>query len=198
MKIIGITGGVGAGKSQVLSYIEKACKCRIILADKAAHQVEEPGQPCYYELVKLLGEEILSEDGSIDKKKMAAKIFAEEILLEQVNKIVHPAVKSYILEEIEKERIAGNAEFFFIEAALLIEDGYEAIVDELWYIYAAKEVRRKRLKESRNYTDEKIDQIFESQLSEKEFRAHCKVVIDNGGSLVDTYKQIDFFLHRSR
>ena len=81
--------------------------------------------------------------------------------------------------------------FFFIEAALLIECGYLNIVDEMWYIYAREDIRRKRLKESRNYTDEKINAIMDSQLKEEEFRKYCKVVIDNSGSLEDSYEQID-------
>lgn len=191
MKLIGITGGVGAGKSQILSYIEKRCRCRILLADQAAHEVKEPGQPCYLRLVALLGTGVLREDGSIDKGKMAAAIFSDERLLRQVNEIIHPAVKAYILAEIEKERAAGTKDAFFLEAALLIEDGYEQILDELWYIYADEGVRRERLKASRGYSEEKIEQIFSSQLSEQEFRKHCKVVIDNSRSLSDTYMQIE-------
>ena len=74
---------------------------------------------------------------------------------------------------------------------MLIECGYLNIVDEMWYIYAREDIRRKRLKESRNYTDEKINAIMDSQLKEEEFRKYCKVVIDNSGSLEDAYEQID-------
>lgn len=191
MKLIGITGGVGAGKSQLLSYIEKNCNCRILMADNAAHTVKEPGQPCYERLVALLGTDILQQDGLIDRQKMAAAIFSKEDMLKKVNEIIHPAVKEYILSEIQKERAAGKKDAFFVEAALLIEDGYEQILDELWYIYADREVRRQRLKASRGYSDEKVAQIISSQLSEEEFRKHCKVVIDNSRSLSDTYMQID-------
>lgn len=194
MKLIGITGGVGAGKSEVLSYIEKNCNCRLLLSDRAAHEAEKPGQPCYDSLTELLGREILMEDGRIDKKKMAAAIFSDRDLLAKVNAIIHPAVKKYILAEIEKERAAGTREAFFLEAALLIEEGYDRILDELWYIYADEEVRRQRLKASRGYSDEKISHIFASQLPEAEFLAHCKVVIDNSRSLSDTYLQIDQIL----
>lgn len=197
MKIIGITGGIGAGKSQILSYIEKSCNCRILLADSIAHRVKEQGQPCYDRLTALLGGKILTGDGRIDKEKMAAAIFGDENLLRQVNAIIHPAVKQYILSEIEKEKADGQREAFFLEAALLIEEGYGQIVDELWYIYADEKVRRERLKASRGYTEEKISQIFSSQLSETEFRAHCKVVIDNSKSLSDTYMQIDERLKRT-
>ena len=198
MKLIGITGGVGAGKSQILSYIEKHSNSRILLADEVAHIVKEPGQPCYEKLIDLLGQEVVEEDGKINKAKMAVKIFADSQVLAQVNAIIHPAVKTYILQEIETERAANEKDFFFLEAALLIEEGYHKIVDEMWYIYAAESVRRQRLAQNRGYSEEKITQIMNSQLSEEEFRSYCKEVIDNSGSLEDTYSQLDEILKRNR
>ena len=183
MKTIGITGGVGAGKSKILAYIQTHCNCRILLADEAAHKVREPGNPCYNALVRLLGTDTLEEDGQINRQKMAAKIFADHKLLEAINAVIHPAVKAYILQEIEAEREAGKIDAFFVEAALLIEEGYGELLDELWYIFAQKEVRRKRLIQDRGYSEEKVEQIFASQLSEEEFRCHCKVVIDNSADL---------------
>ena len=191
MKVIGITGGVGAGKSAILSYIAKKYNCRIILADEVAHTVKEPGQVCYRQLVMLLSEEILQPDGKIDKVKMASKIFSSDELLEKVNKIIHPAVQDYIEQVIASERAENKLDFLFIEAALLIEAGYLDIVEELWYIYADENVRRARLKASRQYSDEKIDSIMAQQLSEEEFRKHCKVIIDNSGTLENAYEQID-------
>ena len=191
MRVIGITGGVGAGKSEILAYIKEHYNCQIILADKVAHQVEEPGQKCHDELVALLGEDILNPDRTIQKAKMAEKIFADKDVLEKVNAIVHPAVKEFIVQEIADRKAEGKLDFLFIEAALLIEDGYGQIVDELWYIYTKTEIRRERLKASRAYSDEKKDQILQKQLTEEVFRQHCKVVIDNSGRLEDAHKQID-------
>ena len=168
MRVIGITGGVGAGKSEILSYIRERYNCRILLADEAAHKVKEKGQPCYEKLVALLSE-----------------------LLTKVNGIIHPAVKELILSAIQEERKSKIHDFFFIEAALLIEEGYLDYVDEMWYIYAREEVRRKRLKESRGYSDEKIDSIMNSQLKEADFRRYCSVVIDNSDSLTESRRQID-------
>ncbi len=192
MKIIGITGGVGAGKSEVLKWIAELCSCRIIIADEAAHVVKEPGAECYQPLIELLGENIRSADGTIDKRKMAARIFEEESKdrLEQVNRIIHPAVKRYILSEIERERSAGLVDYFFIEAALLIEDGYAKICDELWYIYVAREVREQRLRASRGYSDEKIAGIMRAQADEATFRRHCQAVIDNSGNAEKTKEQL--------
>ncbi len=191
MKVIGITGGVGAGKSALLAYISEKYNCRVILADEVAHRVKEPGQPAYGRLSELLSTDILKEDGSIDNGRMAAKIFGSRELLEKVNEIIHPAVKEILLAEIAQARQRGTPDFLFIEAALLIECGYAGLVDELWYIYAREEVRRARLQKGRHYTEEKINAIMDSQLPEEEFRKHCQVAIDNSGSLKEAFLQID-------
>lgn len=190
MRLIGVTGGVGAGKSEVLNYIKKHYKCRIYLADEVAHLVKVKGEECYYELVSLLGEDILQEDGEINKSAMAAKIFADDALLEQVNEIVHPQVRIYLEKRIREAQEDVDTEIMFIEAALLIEAGYKELVDELWYIYADVEVRKKRLMSSRGYSEEKVHQIMEAQLSEEVFRKECDLVIDNSGTLADSYRQI--------
>ncbi|MDE7415020.1 MAG: dephospho-CoA kinase [Lachnospiraceae bacterium] len=190
MKIIGITGGVGAGKTQVLSYIEAHYRCRVIRADEAAHLLYKPGQECYQRLVGLLGQSILNKDSTIDKAKMAGIIFQDQKLLEGVNKIVHPAVKKYILEQIAYEREKGEADYFFIEAALLIEEQYDQIADELWYVHSDAAIREQRLAKRRHYSAQKIADIMRGQLSEAEFRRHCKIVISNNGDLEETYKQI--------
>ncbi|MDE5717349.1 MAG: dephospho-CoA kinase [Lachnospiraceae bacterium] len=191
MKVIGITGGVGAGKSEVLAYLERRRDCRVIMADRVAHQLEEPGDACYEPLKALLGAEILDAAGRIDRQKMAARIFGDGELLLKVNGIVHPAVKAYLSEQIEKERAAGRLAWLFIEAALLIEEGYAGILDGLWYVHAEEEVRRQRLRSTRGYSDEKIDAILQKQLSAQAFREHCGVVIENNGTLESVYTQID-------
>ena len=190
MRLIGVTGGVGAGKSEVLSYIKKHYKCSVYLADEVAHLVKTKGEDCYYELVSMLGEDILQPDGEINKSAMAAKIFADDALLERVNEIVHPQVRIYIEKRIEEAKTNPDIEIMFIEAALLIEAGYKELVDELWYIYADVDVRKARLMSSRGYSEEKIRQIMEAQLSEEQFRKECHFVIDNSGTLADSYRQI--------
>ncbi len=191
MKIIGITGGVGAGKTKVLSYIELQFSCRVIRADEAAHKLYEPEQICYQKLVALLGQEILNSDNTIDKAKMATAIFGDNVLLAKVNSIVHPEVKKYILKQIAIERERGAVEYFFIEAALLVEEHYDQIVDEMWYIHSDVAIREKRLAQSRQYSAQKIAEIMKGQLHEEEFRKHCQVVIMNNGDLEETYKQIN-------
>lgn len=194
MQIIGITGGIGAGKSQVLQYIQNHYKCRVILADDVGNEVKLPGKICYNQLVDLLGNDILDKEGFIQKEKMAARIFSNKELLLQVNAIIHPAVMDYILAEIQKEKESDILDFFFVEAALLIECGYASHVDEMWYVYASDEIRRERLRANRHYSDEKITSIMNGQLKEADFRKHCQVVIDNSDDFSKTEKQIDKIL----
>ncbi len=191
MLFIGITGGVGAGKSEILKYIAAHYPCEIYLADEVAHLVKMPGTKCFEELVALLGEDVLAPDGQIDKKVMADKIFGDEAILEQVNEIVHPAVREYLLEKQKAAEESGEVELFFVEAALLIEAGYGPLVDEMWYIYADEEIRARRLREARGYSEEKIADIMRNQLSEEAFSEASDFVIDNSGDLADSYRQID-------
>lgn len=197
MLTIGVTGGVGAGKSTVLNYIKDNYRAEIILADDYGNNVKEPGEECYAKIVELLGEGILSSpSGTIDREKMAKAIFADEELRRKVNDIIHPAVIQKILEDVEKIRTGGRIDYCLIEAALLIESGLYREFDKLMYIYADENVRRKRLISSRGYSDEKIDSIMATQLSDEEFRSYADVVIDNSGDSRETYKQIDAWLGR--
>lgn len=191
MKIIGITGGVGCGKSEVIRYIMKKYNCFVIFADDVAKQLQQKGNLCYDRIVELLGVDILAEDGEIDKGKMAAKIFADESLLGRVNAIIHPAVYDFILDKIAEHKKKNEIDFIIIEAALLIECGYGKIVDEMWYVYTTDEIRRERLRKSRRYSDEKITQIFSQQLSYEEFKNASSFVVDNNGAMELAQQQID-------
>lgn len=189
--IIGITGGVGAGKSTLLSYIRDNYNCLVILSDDVANDIKKKGYPAYEALVEALGREILSDDGEIDKALMAKAIFNDKNKLKTVNNILHPAVNQYIINIVDDERKRGVYDFVFVEAALLIENGYDKIVDEMWYVYADEDTRRKRLKASRGYSDQKVTDIFKSQLSDETFREHCEFVIDNSGEDSKAFSEID-------
>lgn len=190
MKIIGITGGVGSGKSRVLSYIEEKHQAVICQADHVAWEIQKPGKRCYDQIVEEFGTSILNEDQTINRKELGQIVFHNEKKLLRLNAIMHPAVKETIKNTIQEERAKGT-KIFVLEAALLIEEHYDEICDELWYIYTDESIRRIRLKESRQYSDEKIDSIMASQLSEEVFRAECQRIIENSGAFELTAKQID-------
>jgi dephospho-CoA kinase len=104
---------------------------------------------------------------------------------------VHPAVKDFVLAAIETERQEGVCDFFVLEAALLIEEHYDEILDELWYIRSEESIRMERLKQSRGYSDERIRGIMQSQLSDEIFMQHCQIMIENNHDPEATYRQID-------
>ncbi len=185
MVFVGITGGVGAGKSTVMNYLAGFEGAQVLLADDLAKELMAPGTACYKEIVEEFGQEAADVPAV-----MAALIYAQPEKRLRLNAIVHPAVKAEVVARMEAARQEGGLKYFFFEAALLLDDNYDAICDEVWYVYASEEVRRARLKASRGYSDERIDEIFASQLSEAELRARCGVIIDNNGGKEATISQV--------
>lgn len=192
MRVIGITGGVGAGKSEILNFLEQAYGARVVQADAVGHLVMEPGTRGYQKVVEAFGARVLCREGKhpIDRGILGSIVFADPAKRELLNGIIHPEVKAWIRGEIEEVKRAGNCRLFVVEAALLIEDHYEEICDELWYIHASEDVRRERLKDTRGYTDERVTAIFESQQPECVFRERCQAVIENEGSIEEAHAQI--------
>ena len=197
MKVIGVTGGVGSGKSTVLQHLKNKLRCRIILADEIAHDVKKRGKACYKALIDLLGSDILDDDLEINKAKMSQKIFSNDTFLEKVNAIIHPAVLEEILAIIRTEKDSLEIDYLFIEAALLIEAGYRPFLDELWVIYVNEDTRIHRLSINRGYSREKSLSIIENQLSDEGYRSNADKVFDNSNQVLDTIKDIITYLKMS-
>lgn len=187
MKVIGITGGVGSGKSRVLAYLEEAYGAVICQMDETARSLQKKGTRCFERIVEVFGHEILDAQGELDRAALGSIVFASEEKLAQLNGIVHPEVIRHVAKDIQSKEAQGRS-LYVVEAAL--PDVGKELCDELWYIYADESARRERLKASRGYTDEKISQMIASQPQEERFRSTCGVVIDNSGSFEDTMKQI--------
>ena len=179
MKIIGITGGVGSGKSGVLSLLKKKYDAYILEADKLAHVLMQPDGPTYHPIIDCFGVEIVASDGSIDRKKLGAIVFHDADKLERLNAITHPAVRTEIDRQIAAARQTGGYTYFALEAALLLEEGYDAVCDEIWYIYVDSETRIQRLMAGRGYSREQCISIFESQSDDSYYRSHSRYVINN-------------------
>ncbi len=190
MRVIGITGGVGSGKSSVLKLLKERFNAYILMADDIAKETMCRGNAGYEQVVEMFSEDILDKDKNIDRAKLATIVFHNENKRIVLNSIIHPLVKKIILNKINELKIAGTYDYVFVEAALLIEDHYDVICDELWYIYVPADIRRQRLKDSRGYSDEKIDSVFNSQLSEETYKSVCVNTIDNSGDIEDTMSQI--------
>lgn len=180
MKIIGITGGIGSGKTAVLSIFKEEYGAFIMEADALAHRLMEPGQKSYTDIVDTFGDGILASDKTIDRAKLGAIVFGDPDKLERLNQITHPNVKNAILESINEQKESG-CELYILEAALLIQDGYLSICDEMWFVYANVEVRIDRLCRYRGFSRDKAVAVIRSQEPDSYYEINCVKKIDNSG-----------------
>ncbi len=190
MKIIGITGGVGAGKSTVLNFLKEMCNCEIVMADDVAKDLMKKGGVLTETAYSLFGDNAYLDNGNINAALVAGIIFSDAAIRKEWENAVHPAVKEEILHRISVA-MESKKDYFFLEAALLIENNYQEICYEIWYVYANEDLRRNRLVETRNYTDNKINGIFEAQMKDAEYRKYSSFVIDTGISLENTRMQLE-------
>lgn len=186
-KVIGIIGGAGSGKSEVLKIMKEKYNAQIIMADEVARALQEPGESVYTQIAEAFGPDILLPDQTIDRKKLAQLVFNHKELLNKLNQIVHPAVR----REIEKMIGQSSSSTIVLEAALLVECGYRSLCDEFWYVHSDEAIRRRRMKETRNYTDEKIDAILKNQLTEEAFIKNSDKIIKNNATLKALEKEIE-------
>ena len=210
MRKIGMTGGVGSGKSEVLRFLREEYGAVVLMADEISHEQMLPGSEGFRRIIEEFGEEILEGTGSsarveeeekpadgsrtnpapvIDRTKLAAIVFSDPEKLEKLNGILHPAVKRAINKRFQEEEEKGT-ELLILEAALLLQDGYPDMLDEIWCVYVDPETRISRLMGSRGYTREKCLDIMKNQLPEEAYRAAADVVIDNSGSWEETVRAI--------
>ena len=190
MKIIGITGGVGAGKSTVLNFLKEMCDCEIVMADDVAKDLMKKGGVLTETAYSLFGDNVYLDNGNINAALVAGIIFSDAAIRKKWENAVHPAVREDILNRISDADRDGK-KYFFLEAALLIENNYQEICSEIWYVYADEDLRRIRLRETRNYTDDKIAGVFKAQMKDVEYREYASFVIDTGINLENTRKQLE-------
>lgn len=189
MKIIGITGGIGSGKTAVLNILKEDYGAFVMETDALAHHLMEPGQISYKDIVDEFGTDILTKDGIIDRQKLGQIVFNDESKLNTLNFITHPNVKKSILDSINEQRDGGCC-LYVLEAALLIQDGYLDICDEMWFVYADIEKRIERLCKFRNFTRERALDVIRSQASDDYYQTNCTKKIDNSGDIDELRKQI--------
>lgn len=190
MKVYGITGGAGTGKSEVIKMLQENFGGCVIMSDEVARELMQKGNISYQLIVEYFGRDILMDDGEIDRKKLADHVFNNKEALEKLNSMTHPYVKDEIRKLIAEAEASGECRFVALESAILLECGYEDICDEFWYVYTKPEIRRQRMKETRNYSDEKVDSVMRNQQPEEVFFEQCSFVIKNNTTLSDVYAQL--------
>lgn len=189
MKVIGLTGGVGAGKSLVLTILRTKYNAEVMEADKVAHELMEPGEEGYLRIRETFGEAILNSDGTINRTALGKVIFDNESAREQINSMIHPLVWKRIRQKIS----ASQAGLIVVEFAIMGEEA-EDIYDEMWYVYASEEVRMSRLLKNRGYSKERSEKMIRSQASEQEYARRCDRIIENHGSVKDLEDQLEEIL----
>jgi len=176
MKVIGLTGGIGSGKSTVSGFLAELGAV-IIDADKLGHKVLKSGTEAWREVVAAFGRGIVTPGGDIDRKKLGEMVFKDPESLSQLNQIMHPRMYDMVKAEIEEYRRQG-VEVVVLEAAILIEADWTSLVDEVWVTVAAESTVLKRLKEKLGLSEEESLARIRCQLPSEERLKHADIVID--------------------
>jgi len=182
MLTIGVTGGIGSGKSTVTRFLEEL-DAPIIDADKVGHAIYAPDGPAYSDVVAAFGRGIVASDGTIDRKKLGPIVFADAGALKRLNSIVHPKMFARMCEMIEHLRAGGERNPIVVEAAILIEANWQALFDEIWLVITSRELVVERIERDRGLKPEQTDARIRAQLPDEERQKHSTLVITNNGTL---------------
>lgn len=189
MRVIGLTGGVGSGKSYVAHRLQELYGMELLIADELGHVAMEPGTDSFDRIVARFGRTVVRGDGTLDRKCLADRIFHDPQALADMNGIVHPVVKAYLADFIDSRR--NTAGTILLENAILFETGCDAFCDEIWYVSVPEGIRIKRLMADRGYTEEKSRAIIARQRPESFFRERADRIIDNAGNRQELEKMLE-------
>lgn len=195
MKIIGLTGGIGTGKSTVSSYLAQK-GCYIIDADKISREMTMKGAPALDDILEVFGKSYFDEEGNLNRKKLGDLVFREPAEKAKLEKIITQRVIKQTHETIEYLAKSGFKGIVVVDAPLLFECGMEKIVDESWLVTAALEKRIERIIERDGLTKEQILARINNQMSQDMQEKLSNYIIDNSGSVDELKKEIDFHLER--
>lgn len=190
MHVIGLVGGIGSGKSTAAAMLAEL-GAEVLSADAIGHEVYRPGTPGFDAVTSAFGREVVGADGSIDRKRLGAIVFADPARLEQLNGIVHPLIRAEIGRRIDAARRAERVRAVVVEAAILLEAGWRDLVDEVWVVAAGRDCVVSRLGAERGLTAAETDARIARQMSDAERRAAADVVIPNDGSIEELRARIE-------
>lgn len=182
MKVIGLTGGIGSGKSAAAQVLAEFGAV-VIDADRVGHETYLPGTAGWDQVVGTFGRDVVAADGTIDRKRLGAIVFGDPAKLAQLNAIIHPLIRDAVAARIRALRAGRQVRAVVVEAALLVEARWDALVDEVWVVTARPEVIEQRLMDQRNLDRAAIAARVKAQISDAQRAATAAVVIDNSGSL---------------
>jgi dephospho-CoA kinase len=189
VKVIGLTGGAGAGKSAVAGLLE-AKGILYLDADRFAREAVAPGTPALREIVEFFGADMLLPDGALDRERMAERVFSDPAAREKLEAITHPRILAMIGEELEKARASGRYPAAVVEAPLLFESGCVDMMDEIWAVDATEDRQIARMMR-RGLTADMARDRLRAQMDPEERQDRADILIENNGSLDDLSKAVD-------
>jgi len=193
---IGLTGGIATGKSTVASMLQRK-GAPLVDADVIAREVVEPGSPVLGRVAERFGSDILLADGSLNRKKLGAIVFADPTQRKALESLLHPPIRALMKERMALLERQYPDKPVIVDVPLLYESGLEAMFDAVMVVYVPAELQRERLKQRDGLTEEQAEQRLAAQLPIEEKRRRADFVIDNAGTLEETLRQIDLFWKES-
>ena len=188
MKIIGLTGGIGSGKSEIAGTLLDL-GVLVISADQVSHEVYRKGSDGWDDLVGAFGDQIIGLDGEIDRDKLSSIVFSNPNDLSKLNSLIHPRTRALIANRLDEARNAGETAVV-IEAAVLLEAGWDDLVDEIWVSRVSEDQVVSRVVESRGLDASAVRARIMAQMSQKERENRADVVIDNTGDIDNLKKTV--------
>jgi len=184
MLTIGLTGGIGSGKTTATKILAEL-GAPVIDADKVGHAIYEPDGPAYGDMIAAFGDGILGPDRTIDRKKLGPIVFADPEALKRLNSIVHPKMFARMRQMVETLRAGGERKPVVIEAAVLIEANWQPLFDEIWLVEASKERVIERVERDRGLKPAQTEARIRAQLPDEERRRHATAIIINDGTIAE-------------
>lgn len=189
MRVIGLTGGIGSGKSTVAKLLEQ--KGAVLLdADRIGHEIYLPGKPAYDDIVAEFGPEVVADDGTIDRKKLGPIVFSDPDKLKRLNEITHPRIAQAVRDRLAELRETGLA-VAVIEAAILFEAGWEVLADEVWVTVVDPETAAERAAARGGLDPQQVLERIKAQMSNEERVSRAHVAISTDGDLSDTTRRVE-------
>lgn len=195
MKVIGLTGGIGAGKSTVSEFLTEAGYL-IIDADRMAREITGKGSPVLQRIAEAFGDDMLFPDGSLDRKKLAAVVFSDRKKRQLLESMTTKEVIRMIGEQVAQLRRENKEKLIFVDAPLLFETGADRLTDFVWLVTADQQIRISRVMKRDNATEEQVLARIASQMDAEAKAARSTEIIDNSKGKEELYRRVEYLLEK--
>lgn len=192
--VIGIVGGIGSGKSEVARVLAAEAEAPILSGDETGHHALRDPE-IRKKVLEIWGDDLLNEEGEIDRKKLGAIVFGKGEDRQRLEAIVHPWIKEQLQAQLEQLKAQEKSSLIVLDAAIMLEASWSQVCDHLIFVDVPSALRKKRILENRGWTEKEVESREKAQWSLEKKRKHCDHVLNNSGSLEDLHRQVVELLH---